>query len=74
MGEWCTKFDASYKSLESCIIKRDVTEVELQAETGSLKQLRAEYMQFDAWARTLKPRLATAKSKAKAKAQAEANT
>lgn len=74
MGEWCTQFDVSYKNLENLIIKRDVTDVELQTALDTLKEQRAEYMKFDAFARTLKPRVAHPKSKAKGKARPDANT
>lgn len=70
MGEWCTKFDASCKNLEGLIIKRDVTEAELEAEMDALKQQRADYLKFDAFARTLKPRVPNHKPKAKGKAKA----
>ena len=70
MGEWCTKFDASYKNLEGLIVMRDVTEAELETEIDALKKQRADYLKFDAFARTLKPRVPNPKAKAKAKAKA----
>jgi hypothetical protein len=69
MIEWCTKFEACYKDLEGLIVNRDVTEENLQGMLDDIKKNRTQYLQFDSFARTLKPRTAKPKAQFKAKAK-----